>query len=111
MEERYIYRFFRGTWGIYIDMFANVYPLARFNGISYEVEKDLYLSLGNKLGVCHDEVVYLPIGLRLIYDQLQPVLEKIGPLVVQIIEIIFTETDYQAEGLAHAIAGWMISAL
>ncbi len=107
MEEHYIFRFFRSTWGIYIDIVAEVHPLAQFIGKRYEVEKGLYISLKNKLGVQIDEIVYLPVGLRLIYDQLQPLLEKNGPLIVQIIKIEAPLTDYRPEGLAYAIAGWM----
>jgi hypothetical protein len=107
MAEHYIYRFFQGTWGIYVDMTAKAVPLATFRGVAYEVERGLFISLAKWSGIILDDIPYLCIGLRLVADDMQPVIAQTGPIVIHVLHVDFTPTDYQSEGVAYAMAGWM----
>jgi hypothetical protein len=108
VESTYSYRIIKSSWGIAIDITAEAVPLAHYSGTAAEeVEQGLWLAVETGWQLSPDERRYLATGLRLVSQGMQRRIVQNGPIVVRVIDLRFNPTDYQEEGLAYALAGWM----
>ncbi len=108
MASAYIYRFSEGaTWGIYIELTAEAVPLAEHGEDATHVTDGLWLAVRPAWLRSAEKLHCLAVGLRLVERQMQPVLQRQGPLVVRVVDVVIAPADYQDEGLACAIAGWL----
>ena len=113
MARTYWYRFSKTTWGIFIGLTAEVVPHALYTGPAIEAAEGLWLAAvppmwgGTPMADRPELRYYLTVGLRLVADQMRGPIQKQGPLVVRVLTLEFAATDYQDEGLACAIAGWL----
>ena len=113
MAKTYWYRFIKSTWGIAIGLTAVVVPRASYNGPEIEAGGGMWLSTlsptwsGTPMFDRPEHLHYFTIGLRLVADQMRGIVEAQGPLTIRVLALEFALTDYQDEGLACAIAGWL----
>ena len=108
MVSTYSYRLIKSSWGIAIDITAEAAPLSDYSGAAAEeVEQGLWLAVETSWQLSPDECRYLATGLRLVSQDMQSRIAQDGPIVVRVIDLRFNPTDYQKEGLAFALAGWM----
>ena len=109
MESTYTYRLFKHTWGVAIDITAEAVPLSQYKGEATEVVKGLWFALGIDWELTAGEKQYLETGLRLVSNEIgDEVMDE--PIVIRVVDILFNPTDFQEEGLAYAMAGWMAQA-
>lgn len=105
METSYTYSLLlKATWAIYARITADIISKDDVD-VAESVYKDLWLSV--EAAMTPEDKKYLILGLRLIQESMGSTLERIGPSVLVIQSVDYTETDYQAEGMACAIMGWM----
>jgi hypothetical protein len=107
MARTYLYRLLKSSWGIWIKITAESMPLAGYSGRTTQAAKGLWLSVEPSWLLSADRLVFLIIGLRLVENEMQPIVQERGPLVVHVTDLQIAPCDYQDEGLACAIAGWM----
>jgi len=110
MTNSYVYRVFQSTWGIYVGLTANMFPHSKFAGEAVETISDVYLSIGIP-NISREEYEYFVIGINLVKDQLEPWISKNEPVVISIVDLVINFVDYQPEGLACALAGWLAERL
>ncbi len=109
MESTYSYRIIKSSWGIAIDITADVLPLVGNERAAIEVGQGLRLAVDPGLGLklSQQEHQMLAAGLRLTEEGMTEIVQRDGPFVIQIDDISFNPTDYQEEGLAYALASWV----
>jgi hypothetical protein len=109
MKSTYSYRIIKSSWGIAINITADVLPLADGERTATKIRQGLWLSVDPGLGLklSQQEHQMLAAGLRLIGEGMAEIVQRDGPLVIQIDDISFNPTDYQEEGLAYALASWV----
>jgi len=106
MKSTYNYRVIKSSWGIAIDITAEVLPLADSRYAAIEVRNGLWLSVDMGVELTQQEHQMLTIGLRLLNGDLDRIVQRDGPLVIRVYDVSFNPVDYQEEGLAYALAGW-----
>jgi hypothetical protein len=100
----YRYRLLKGApWGIAIDLRAGQEPAAVATNAKKVAER-LWLRVDTERPLSEEQVGFLVEGLYSVADEI--VARAHGPVQVRVAELTFNPTDYQAEGLAAAIAGW-----
>ncbi len=104
MKSTYNYRVIKSSWGIAIDITAEVLPLADSRYAAIEVRNGLWLSVDMGVKLTQQEHQMLTIGLRLLNGDLDRIVQRDGPLVIRVYDVSFNPVDYQEEGLAYALA-------
>jgi hypothetical protein len=107
MSSTYNFRIIMSSWGIAIDITAEAISRSDYSGDATEIKDGLWLAIETNRVASNTEHQYLATGLRLVAKEMQNVIATNGPLVVRVLDIWFVPTDYQEEGLACALAGWM----
>ena len=103
MASTYHYRIIKSSWGVAIDITAEMTSVPIVG--AKQVTDTIYLSMEAPIGLMSEERAYLVGGLRLVADQIHSTLN--APVMIRILELTFNHCDYQPEGLACAIAGWV----
>ncbi|WP_164929140.1 hypothetical protein [Gloeobacter violaceus] len=113
------YRFIKTTWGIAVEIFADIrlscqeehYATSSNYSIGLLTLKPPLRSIepaaSLKKWLTEEEINYLNRGMDLVSAQI-PV--SLG-VIVEVQDLIFNETDYQPEGLALAVAGLLTQEL
>jgi hypothetical protein len=107
MAQTYAYRFIRFSWGIAIDITAEALPVRDYTGAPVAVARDLWLAYDAPPRLSFEEHAYLASGLRMVAPTLRRQTSVALPLVVRVVDLMLALTDYQPEGLAAALAGWV----
>ena len=112
MESPIWFKFHKTSWGIFVNMSAEFIPcdltlLDASDKNNLPVTERLWLQLySGSPCLTQEEKQMLVLGARLIADNLStPFLETSG--VIEILELRFSETEYQPEGLACVMAEWI----
>lgn len=106
MAEAYIYRIIKTTWGIWIQINCEIQSVSQSKESELiKVDENFYLSIALNARVPDDEIPYFVKGIELVAEELKGHLQC--PVVIHITECTLVLTDYQPEGLAYAIAGWL----
>ncbi|MEP7289871.1 MAG: hypothetical protein ABI947_29320 [Chloroflexota bacterium] len=105
MESNFIYRFFKGTWGIYVSLTAEITPYSNVEEKPIETIRGVYLDIKAKLPIVEHQ--YLILGIALVKNQLEEWVNKNYPIIIKVVKLDIVLTDYQEEGLACALAGWI----
>ncbi|MEP7289911.1 MAG: hypothetical protein ABI947_29550 [Chloroflexota bacterium] len=110
MENTFVYRFFKGTWGIYVSLTAELVPYADASEKAIEVIPNVHLDIEapHLLISEHD---YLILGVTLVRSQLEEWINKNHSITIRVIKVTITLTDYQPEGLTCALSGWIAQEL
>ena len=107
MKSTYHYRVIKSSWGIAIDITADVLPLADSVYAAIEVRNGLWLSVDLGSALTQQEHQMLINRLYLLNGDLDRIVQEHGPLVIRVYDVSFNPVDYQEEGLAYALAGWV----
>lgn len=100
----FTYRVLKTTWGISIEINAERLPKDRISDSYQALSQYLYVDESLKW-LSEDEKYFLLEGLNLASE---PLVNFFGQeFVVLVSNIDFSYTDYQEEGLAMALAGWL----
>jgi hypothetical protein len=91
---------------VWIKINCEVTPLETVDDVGYlRVNHWLFLSTGDWL-LPSEEILYLTKGIELVENALKPKMTRL-PVLLRITQLEYVLTDYQVEGLAFAIAGWL----
>jgi hypothetical protein len=108
MQDKYIYRFFKSTWGIYIELSAEAVPLSGYKSTHGLIEITPAIWLDTYIVAPHrsesEEQFYLVKGVQLIVERFEEKLRELT--VIAVSQATYPLTDFQPEGLACAIIGW-----
>ncbi len=138
MEIIHEFRLFKASWGIVIDIYAELAPYEQDTQTIYSHSikpidyKDSFLALFVEDKIYEDSVVSMFSGYKIMgielasehlyrllnkqdhpprsYCDLKPSCYNLKPMVIRIFEIDYNPCDYQEEGLAPAIAAWLAKA-
>ena len=112
MESTFKFKFRKASWGIFVDLTAEFVPCDLTLLDSHD--KDilpvtenlwLHLKLGN-LRLPEEEKPMLVLGAQIILNvSVNPI--PTTPGIIKISELSYPLTEYQPEGFAYAIAGWI----
>jgi hypothetical protein len=103
--SEFIYRVIKSSWGVYaeIDCTWRVRPVVEESII--QVSEKLYLEV--KQYASELEIENFRLGMSLMSSVMDAKLESEEPIVVVVERILRVQTDYQEEGLACAMMGWL----
>jgi hypothetical protein len=99
-------RVLKSTWGIAIDLTAEVseFPPA---AVATFVTPRVSLSLGSvRRALSAREAGFLVSGLRRVAADIESAVPDSEPIIINVLDVGFVETDYQPEGLEAAMIGW-----
>lgn len=110
----FIYRNFQASWGIYIKIDCqvtwNMQPVVDENYIkmtdSIYLASDIVQQFSYTSRLFDEEINFLRQGILLVSSDFVNKFPN-GQLVIKLIRLDFTDTDYQPEILTYAIAGWL----
>lgn len=106
----YAFRFLRSTWGIAIDLTAELRAAPSAPAGAAEIAPRVALELDPDLRLPESDLHHLRAGLA----RMAPALRRSagdGVAVVHIHEVGYNPTDYQTEGMEAAAIGWAAEAL
>jgi hypothetical protein len=114
MPSSFTFRFLQGaTWGIYVELTAELAtaagvasPLRQVaEGVSLCIQQPLTDREGRTICLTQSEVEWLCRGIRLVADKVRATAP--APVIVHLLQVTIAPCDYQEEGLACGIAGWL----
>src|ERR1700726_1512442 len=94
----------RATWGIAINLVAEFIPMTPSIPGACRITSDLWLAIDPSLRPNRSETFFIKLGLRMVADAIGRNKRFSGAVVVRLIQIEYNPTNYQAEGLAYAVA-------
>ena len=113
MQTTFTYKLLKASWGIYIEITAELTTLSRVTsptrrvaeGILLCVSQSLTDSEGRTTRLTASEMEWLCRGIGLVADKVK-ILRPV-PIVVHLLQFSHAPCDYQEESLACCIAGWL----
>jgi len=102
----FTYRIIKSSWGVHISLDAYWQPLSEFNDSSTKISEKLFFAQKSKF-ITEEEAEFLKLGLKLVADKIDELFKNKEAIVVVVQEVLFNDCDYQQEGLACAIMGWI----
>ncbi len=104
--SEYTYKEGPNTSGMWVKINCQIHHLREFKGTSFTAGRYLGLAFPRSWNVDPDMRSSFLYGLAYVAEAMQ---EKASQhLVIEVIELDYTPTDFQIEGLGYAIAGWVI---
>ncbi|WP_437678425.1 hypothetical protein [Sorangium sp. So ce131] len=105
MESTFSYRMIKSSWGIRIDLTADVARLEGAAGSATEIAPGLwFVNEDAHLDAAEEE--FLKRGLQLVVGEILSSSAFTAPSLIRVASARFVPTDYQPEGLSCAMAGW-----
>jgi hypothetical protein len=103
--SEYTYSVIKSSWGIRIRLSAEVALLPEDRRESAEVSNGIWAELTVR-GLDSDERRYLMDGVRMVAPQIREALGHDAPTLIRVVGVDYNPTDYQANALKYAMAGW-----
>jgi hypothetical protein len=104
-SRQYAFRLLSGPWGIAIDINARIVLGPDDMPISERIAGRTLLHLP-RAGLTGSDRSFLRAGVALMNDAIA-VRHPVGEIMVDVLSVEYTPTDYQTEGMQAAIVGWL----
>ncbi|WP_437735372.1 hypothetical protein [Sorangium sp. So ce1335] len=105
MESTFSYRVIKSSWGIRIDLTADVARLEGVADSAIEIAPGLWF-VNEDAHLDRDEEEFLKRGVQLVAADILSSSAFTAPSLVRVTRVWFVPTDYQPEGLTCAMAAW-----
>lgn len=102
----FVYSVLKSSWRVYVELDADWRNFSEFVGSSTKISEKLFFSQKSNY-INERELEFLKLGLRLAAKNIDELFKDKEPIVVITQKITFNICDYQEEGLACAILGWI----
>ena len=101
----FTYKIIKSSWGIHISIEAVWQNLSEYDEVSTKVSDKLFFA--NESYLTKEQAYFLSLGLRLDAPEFDESFKDKEPVVIVVKSVLYNLCDYQDEGMACAIMGWI----
>ncbi len=105
MASKFQFRFFKGTWGLWVELTAETILLSSASSAAISITPQVWLQL-KMPSIAYENLHFLIEGLKLVQAKIEDHKNTAEPILISVLELKPAPADFQPEAVACAMVGW-----